>query len=127
MNKEEVFKFIKSHPIFQLATIDGDKPRVRSLSLFRADENGIVFYTYTSKDLHKQLTANQQVELCFTSIQPPAEIRVSGLAERVNDEGLQKQIDSDIPEKVALYYLKNGKVSIWTKETGLDQKTYIDL
>ncbi|NQT73142.1 MAG: pyridoxamine 5'-phosphate oxidase family protein [Chloroflexi bacterium] len=127
MNKDEVFGFIKNHPIFQLGTIDGNKPRVRTISLFRADENGVMFYTHTAKDLHKQLMVNLQVELCFASIQPAAEIRISGSVELVKDEALQKQIDPASPDTVVIYNLKNGKATMWTKDAALEQKTYVDL
>ena len=127
MNKDEIFGFIQNHPIFQLGTIDGDKPRVRTISLYCADENGVMFYTHTAKDLHKQLTANPQVELCFASIQPAAEIRISGSVELVKDEELQKHIDPDSPDTVAIYNLKNGKATMWTKDAALEQKTYVNL
>lgn len=127
MNKDEVFGFIKTHPIFQLGTIDGDKPRVRTISLFRADEDGVMFNTNTAKDLHKQLMINPQVELCFASIQPATEIRISGSVELVKDEDLQKQMDPVNPDTVAIYNLKNGKATMWTKDAALEQKTYIDL
>lgn len=127
MDKSEVFEFLRGHPIFQLATIDGDKPRVRTMSLYRADDAGILFHTRTSKDVHKQLTANPNVELCFARAHPAAEVRVSGSVERVNDEGLQKDIDPENPETVAIYRLKGGQVTTWAEDKASDPKTHLTL
>ena len=127
MNKEEMIQFMQSHPVFQLGTIDGGKPRVRTISLFRADENGIMFYTNTAKDVYKQLMANSQVELCFVHSQPATEIRVSGKVEPVDDEQLKNQINPENPQTVAVFILRNGKATAWTMETADEPKTYVDL
>lgn len=127
MNKDEMLQFIRTHPVFQLGTIDGDKPRVRTISLYRADNDGIMFYTRTFKDVHKQLTLNPEVELCFARSQPAAEIRISGRVEQVEDELLKKQINPDDPETVAIYLLKHGKATMWSIETADEPKTFLDL
>lgn len=127
MDKVEVFEFLRSHPVFQLATVDGDKPRVRTMSLFRADDKGILFHTRTTKDVFKQLTANPNVELCFARAQPAAEIRVSGTVERVKDERVQKDLDPDDPGTIAIYRLKGGQATAWTQGTPSGPKTYIQL
>jgi pyridoxamine 5'-phosphate oxidase len=127
MNKEEMMQFMQSHPVFQLGTIDGDKPRVRTISLFRADENGIMFYTSTFKDVYKQLITNPHVELCFVHAQPATEIRVSGKVELVDDDQLKNQINSENPGTVAIFVLRNGKATAWKMETSNEPKTYIDL
>lgn len=127
MTKDEIIAFIKSHPIFQLATVEGNEPHVRTLALYRADENGIIFHTHTYKDLYTQLSANPRVELCFTSVQPASEIRVSGSVELVEDQGLKEQIEPDDVETLAVYVLKNGKATTWTKETENQPKTYVQL
>lgn len=59
MNKNKIFNFLNANPVFHLATVDGNKPHVRGLLLYRADENGIIFHTGKMKDLHKQLTENR--------------------------------------------------------------------
>ncbi|MDY6910844.1 MAG: pyridoxamine 5'-phosphate oxidase family protein [Chloroflexota bacterium] len=127
MTKEEIFNFIRAHPIFHLATIDGDKPRVRSMTLFRADESGIIFHTSKKKDLTYQLAANPQVELCFSSIQPASDVRVSGTVEREEDMELKNQINPDEPETLAVYRLRNGIATKWTKQTDPNTKAYIEL
>ena len=40
MTANEIFDLINKHPVFHLATMDGDQPRVRGMLLFRADDTG---------------------------------------------------------------------------------------
>src|SRR4030065_1697266 len=94
MNKNEVFEFLDTNPVFHLATIEGNKPRVRGLLLYKADENGIIFHTGKMKDLHKQLTKNPHVEMCFNNgnFENLIQIRVSGTVELIEDLELKKEI-----------------------------------
>jgi len=127
MNKEEIFAFLRSHPIFQMATVDGDNPRVRTLALHRVDDNGLVFHTHTSKDLHQQLSRNPRVELCFSRAQPAEEIRVSGSVEILEDDTLRASIDAENQDTVVLYILRKGQATFWTRENEFKPKTFIPL
>lgn len=40
MTKNEIYTFMNSNPVFHLATVENDQPRVRGMLLFRADEKG---------------------------------------------------------------------------------------
>ena len=46
MTANDIFELIGKNPVFHLATMDGDQPRVRGMLLFRADKNGIVFLNF---------------------------------------------------------------------------------
>jgi uncharacterized pyridoxamine 5'-phosphate oxidase family protein len=65
MTKDEVFEFVGANPVYALATTKDNRPFVRMIMLYRADENGIIFTTGENKDMHRQLEENPQVELCF--------------------------------------------------------------
>lgn len=140
MNKNEVFQFLTANPVFHLATVEGNKPRVRGMLMYRADENGIVFHTGKMKDLHKQLTANPNVEMSFNngSFQDLLQIRVSGTVELVEDLELKKEIvqkrdflkpwvERDGYDFFAVYRLKNGVATIWTMKTNLAPKESVKL
>lgn len=140
MDKSEIFEFLGANPVFHLATAEGNKPHVRGMLMYRADENGIVFHTGKGKDLHKQLSANPQVEMSFNNgkFEDLIQIRISGVVELVEDIDLKKEIvgkrDFLKPwveqmgyEPLAIYRLKNGVATVWTMKTNFALKEYVEL
>ena len=65
MNKREIMEFITQNPIGNLATVDGKAARVRCMDTFRADENGLIFYTDKSKNVCLQMVKNPEIEVCY--------------------------------------------------------------
>jgi pyridoxamine 5'-phosphate oxidase len=140
MNKSEILAFLNTNPVFHLATLDGDKPRVRGMLLYRADDEGILFHTGKMRDLFKQLTANPQVELSFNngSDENLIQVRISGTVELVEDLELKKEIvrnrdflkpfvDQAGYDPLAVYRIKKGTASIWRMQTNLEPKEYVEL
>ncbi len=137
MNKSEILAFLNANPSCHLATVEGDKPHVRSILIYKADEGGIIIETGTMKDLYKQLSQNPNVELCFNNYEDGIQVRVSGAVEAVDDVGLKDEIIAQRPflkqrveeggyEAMAVYRLK-GVAHVWTSATNLAPKTYIQL
>ena len=56
MTKEQIIDFINKNPMFALATVDGDRPRVRNMMTAFADERGIIFTTGKNKYIGSQQT-----------------------------------------------------------------------
>ena len=138
MTKSEIFEFIRKNPVFALATAEDNKPHVRIMMLYRADENGIIFNTGENKDVHKQLSGNENVEMCFYNAEQGRQIRISGSVEEIEDLELKKQVVKDFPflkewvdregyEVLVVYCLKSGKATVWTMETNFKPKEYIQL
>ncbi len=140
MNKSEILGFLNANPVFHLATIEGSKPHVRGLLLYRADENGIIFHTGKMKDLHKQLTVNPHVEMCFNNgnFENLVQIRVSGTVELVEDIELKKEIvqkreflkpwiERDGYGFLAVYRMKKGVATTWTMKTNFAPKEFVEL
>jgi uncharacterized pyridoxamine 5'-phosphate oxidase family protein len=138
MNKTEIMNFIKATPICFLATTESNEPHVRALGVYRVDENGIILQSGKVKDLHKQLVANPQVEICFCDLGNLAQVRVSGRIEIVEDLALKKEIVEKRPflkpvveqvgyDLISVYRLKNGKATAWSIKEPLSPKTYVDL
>ncbi|QEH70713.1 pyridoxamine 5'-phosphate oxidase family protein [Cellulosilyticum sp. ST5] len=138
MVKENIFKLMNENPVFHLATMDGDQPRVRGMLLFRADEEGIIFHTASTKDLFKQVMENPKAELCFQG--QGSQIRVSGILEQVNDEKLKNEIfnhpsrkflqawkENGIDVLLQIFCLKNGTAVEWTMATNFEEKKPISL
>ena len=138
MTKQEILQFINENPVFYLATTEGDQPRVRGMLLFRADEDGIVFHTASSKDVAMQIKQNPKAELCFTG--NGRQIRVAGLLELVNDQELTEEIyahpsreflrnwkNQGVDLLLEVYIMSNGTAVEWTMEQNFTEKEYIML
>src|SRR3954469_10222800 len=75
----------------QLATIDGDHPRVRPVSPVRTD--GFTVYVANLRAYHKtgEIAANPKVELCYLD-SGHNQVRITGVAEVVTDRALLDEI-----------------------------------
>jgi len=60
---KEVQEFLKKCGVYYLATIDGDKPRVRPFGTAEIFENHLYIQTGKNKDVFKQIEKNPNVEL----------------------------------------------------------------
>ena len=139
LSKQEIFKLMNENPVFHIATMDGDQPRVRGMLLYRADENGIIFHTASTKDVFRQIMCNPKVELCFQG--ENCQIRVTGeLVQIENDEKLREEIFAHPTRKflqawkangidgfLQIFCLKNGVATQWSMETNFDEKQFVNL
>lgn len=137
MTKAEILQALNENPTAYLATVEGDKPHVRCMGMYKADETGIYFQAWKIKDIHQQIVNNPNVELCFNT-KDGKQIRISGKFEIVEDLEVKKAVEAQRPfmtpiikekgyDVVAVYRLRNGKATIWTMATNFEPKTYIDL
>jgi general stress protein 26 len=74
-----------------LATIDGDQPRVRPVSPVRTD--GFTVYVANLRTYHKtqEIAANPKVELCYMD-EGHNQVRITGVAEILTDRPLLQEI-----------------------------------
>jgi pyridoxamine 5'-phosphate oxidase len=121
MDKKEILAFITKNPIAFMATTEGNKPHVRAMGTYRADENGIIFSMQTPKDVYKQLVENPETELCYYS--DGVQVRVSGRFQEVKDLVLKKEITEKRPfykpgvekdgwDYVGAFILKKGRATV---------------
>ena len=138
MTKEEILEFATQNPVCSLATIDGNQPRVRTIMLYKADENGIIFCTGRDKAVHKQLQANPAAELCFYNAEQGLQVRIEGAVEMLDDLELKKKVveaftflkpwvESQGYEVMICYRLNNARAVTWTMQTNFEPKQYIQL
>ncbi len=140
MTRQEIYDFMNANPVCSLATVEGNRPHVRGMMLYRADANGIVFHSGKMKDLHRQLTANPAVELCFTNggLDNLFQVRVSGSAQLVEDLDLKKEIvgrrrflkawvEQAGYEPMAVYRISDGVAVTWIFATNLAPKVPVNL
>ena len=61
---KEVQEFLKECGVYYLATIDGDKPKVRPFGTSEIFEDKLYIQTGKKKDVYKQILSNPNVEIC---------------------------------------------------------------
>ena len=61
---QEVLQFLKDAKTYYLATVDGDKARVRPFGTAHIFEDKLYIQTGKVKDVSKQMGANPNVEIC---------------------------------------------------------------
>ena len=138
MNEKEMYDFMNANPGFHLATVEGDQPRVRGMLLFRADENGFIFHTASTKDVFRQMKGNPKAEMCFSC--GGTQIRVTGVMEQVFDEELRAEIfahpsrkflqawvANGIDNLLQVFIMKDCSAVTWTMETNFEPKKTIEL
>ena len=117
---KEVQEFLKKCGVYYLATIDGDKPRVRPFGTAEIFEDHLYIQTGKKKDVYKQIEKNPNVEL--SGFIDGKWIRVEGslvLDDRV--EAKKDMLDknpqlrgmyNENDDNTAVLYFESGKATI---------------
>ena len=117
---KEVQEFLKDCGVYYLATIDGDKPRVRPFGTAEIFEGHLYIQTGKKKAVFKQIEKNNNVEIC--AFKEGKWIRISGkliLDDRIeakkdmldknpNLRGMYNEND----DNTAVLYFKSGEAII---------------
>jgi uncharacterized pyridoxamine 5'-phosphate oxidase family protein len=136
VDKQEILEFLNANRSSHLATVEEGAPRVRAIGIIKADEDGILFQTWRSKDVGKQLEQNPDVEFCFNNYEERLQVRVRGKVEPVKDTAMKEKILEQRPQfqklvdegqELVLYRLKNGLAHVWTFDKNFEPKTFISL
>ena len=117
---QEVYNFLKEAGVYYLATVDGDKPKVRPFGTAEIFDNHLYIQTGKKKDVFKQIEANPYVELC--AFNNGTWIRISGklvLDDRIEakkdmldkNPELRNMYDEN-DENTAVLYFESGKAVI---------------
>ena len=61
---EETYEFLKKCGTFYIATVDGNKPRVRPFGVVNIFEGKLYIQTGKSKNVSKQIEINPNIEIC---------------------------------------------------------------
>ena len=80
----------------QLATVEGDQPRLRPISPVRSDRFTIYIANLRGYRKTEQIAANPKVELCYFA-QNHDQVRITGEATIVTDRELIEDIWKDTP------------------------------
>ena len=119
-NLERVVNFLDEAKVYYLATVEGNKPRVRPFGTALNYNNRLYIQTGKVKQVSKQLLINPNAEIC--AFNNGKWIRISG--ELINDDNrdAKKAMLDKMPELRQMYnedddntqvlYFKNAKVTI---------------
>ena len=114
---EEVHKFLKECGIYYLATIDGNKPRVRPFGTAEIFEGHLYIQTGKSKNVSKQIHTNPFVELC--AFKNGEWIRISGkLIEDNRIEAKKDMLDKN-PDLRSMYDEHDDNTEVLYFETAI--------
>jgi uncharacterized pyridoxamine 5'-phosphate oxidase family protein len=144
MDLHDCITFASENPVCSLATTEMDQPRVRTVMMMFANENGFYFETLSPKEMSKQLHKNPKVEICFynnpAELQNAKMMRITGEIEFVADEEIKKKVyeqikflddlaGKSIEPFLEIYRIKSGEAHFWTmmdilKEPELERITF---
>jgi uncharacterized pyridoxamine 5'-phosphate oxidase family protein len=113
---ERVVKFLKEAQTYYLATIDGDQARVRPFGTVNVFEGKMYIQTGKSKDVSKQIHANNKVEIC--AFMNGEWLRVAGkLVEDPRREAKQSMLDA-YPSLQGMYKAGDGNTEVFWLQDG---------
>ncbi len=113
----EVRDYLKESGMFFIATIDGDKPRVRPFGVAEIYEDKLYIQTGKRKNVFKQIEANSNVEIC--AFNKGTWIRIEGkliLDDRVE---VKKYMLDQNPELRSMYNENDDNTAVLYFENGI--------
>ena len=114
---EEVFELLKKIGTYYLATVDGDKPKVRPFGTVDLYNGKLYIQTGKKKDVSKQIEKNPNAELC--AFQDGVWVRVSG--KLVNDDSREakKHMLDNYPNLRGMYNEDDNNTQVLYFEDGV--------
>lgn len=140
MSLEDCIQFMERNPTCFLATVKGEKPHVRPMTVWLADNSGIYFYTSTIKPLASQLLKNSNVEIAFhqpgISSDPRKVLRIAGSIQPVEDMNIRKKLWDKFPwlneigtpaaaTTIMVFRIPSGWFNFWTWENNVSPGPWV--
>ena len=119
---KEVYEFLKSVGTFYIATIDGDKPRVRPFGVVNIFEDKLYIQTGKVKNVSKQMQANPNVEICAFNGQVWVRLegkvvrddRVEAKSSMLDANPMLKNMYSAEDDNTEVLYFTNAKATFYS-------------
>ena len=107
---KKVYDFLKEAGTYYLATVEGDRPRVRPFGTVNIFEGKLYIQTGKVKPVSKQIAENNKVEIC--AFKDGVWLRVSG--ELVEDDRIEakKAMLDAYPELRGMYDENDGNTQV---------------
>ena len=113
---QEIKNYLAECRVFYLATVDGDKARVRPFGVSEIYNGRLYLMSGKSKDVFKQLVANPNFELSATKANGAEWIRVSGKLVNDDDVVMKQYILDQNPELKQLYQADDNMAAMYTTD-----------
>ncbi|MDR0644876.1 MAG: pyridoxamine 5'-phosphate oxidase family protein [Treponema sp.] len=112
---QEVYDFLKKSETYYIATIEGNKPRVRPFGTINIFENKLYIQTGKVKSVSKQIQANPNIEIC--AMTDDKWIRIEAVAvEDDRVEARQHMLDA-YPSLQTRYKADDGNTQVFYLES----------
>ena len=97
---EDIRRIISGCKYCDMATVDGDRPRVRPVSAFLQDDMTILIAAFAKSRKMAELARNPNVELCYVD-GGHNQVRVSGTAEVIDDVAVKRDVmENNLPREM---------------------------
>lgn len=114
---EEVLKYLQEAKTFFVATIEGDKPKVRPFGAVTEFLGKIYLVTSNEKKVYDQMMKNPNIEICATG-KDNDWMRLSCWAFRDVDAETREQVLEQLPMLKNMYSVDDGKYEIFYLQQG---------
>lgn len=108
---ERVEKFLKEAGVYYLATVDGDKPKVRPFGTINIFENKLYIQTGKVKEVSKQIHNNPNVEIC--AFKDSKWLRIAGKLKEDDRRDAKKSMLDAYPELRNMYSEDDGNTEVF--------------
>lgn len=110
---ESVYNYLKNVETYFLATIDGNKPKVRPFGTIDLYNGKLYIQTGLKKDVAKQLLANPNAEICAFNSKDGTWLRVSGKLILDDDRQARKHMLDAYPNLRSMYNEDDGNTAVF--------------
>lgn len=107
---EKIYYFLNDAKTYYLATVEGDKPRVRPFGTILLDDEKLYIQTGRIKNVSKQLAENPNFEIC--AFMDGTWLRISGELVEDNSRELKVKMLEKMPSLKAMYSADDDNTQI---------------
>jgi len=133
MNTTELVELAKRQGYFFMGTSRDNIPHVRAMQMVHVDESGVFFYSRRHKPVCRQIIKNPSVELCFYDAESTTQVRLSGIAESLDNDtdrkkllelnpGAQRFVDKEGLNVIMPFKIEQASAKTICLDTGVEEE-----
>jgi uncharacterized pyridoxamine 5'-phosphate oxidase family protein len=113
---QKTLKFLRDAKTFYVATVDGDRPRLRPFGAIAEYNNRLYICTNNKKECYKQILANPRIEISATIDR--SWIRLTGIVKRDASKDAREAVLNAVPSLQKMYKADDGFFEVLYFESG---------